>query len=479
MYPHNESMRKLLLLLTAYIVISLSNPQQVFAGIRVDIGSALEALSQIDINAQMAGGEIQSGLNAGTLCQLVTPPTPTGKYSCQTALGITSEQSAVGMVNNGIVTLYKYQPADTGAYIADVAGNIGIVTPAYAQTIGGIGFSGLAPLLPIWKSLRNIAYALLIIVMVIIGFMIMFRRKIDPRTVVTVQNALPRIILTLILITFSYAIAGLMIDFMYLAIGLAYVALGAYDYTGAFTSISNDSFPHIATQMLGLGISALDDIYYLVGGTISGIVNAPSGLLEGSGIVATIIGGALSGVSALPLIGIGIGATLLPAIIVALIILFAMLRVFFMLLTAYMQVLISVLFAPLQIMLGALPGNGSFGNWLRGLIANLSVFAVTAILIALAIKIGATAVGPQAQDQQLWTPPGISGHAGKSFAGLIGLGIMLVIPSIVAAMKEALKAKPIAPIGPSIFLGPITSGIGAVQQGVSFMGSLRLLNPKR
>jgi len=52
------------------------------------------------------------------------------------------------------------------------------------------------------------------------AFMIMFRVRISPQTVITVQSALPKIIFTLILITFSYAIAGFLIDLMYVVIGI-------------------------------------------------------------------------------------------------------------------------------------------------------------------------------------------------------------------------------------------------------------------
>jgi hypothetical protein len=48
--------------------------------------------------------------------------------------------------------------------------------------------------------------------MVVVGFMIMFRSKIGGQTLVTLGNFLPGVITSLILITFSFAIAGLLID---------------------------------------------------------------------------------------------------------------------------------------------------------------------------------------------------------------------------------------------------------------------------
>ena len=86
--------------------------------------------------------------------------------------------------------------------------NVGITQPVYAQ---GIGFSALTPTLQVWKAFRNLSYFLFIIIFIVVGFMIMFRAQINPQTVVTVQAALPKIVVTLIMITFSYAIAVLLL----------------------------------------------------------------------------------------------------------------------------------------------------------------------------------------------------------------------------------------------------------------------------
>lgn len=116
------------------------------------------------------------------------------------------QQSAVSELNNYIASIYMHPPASSYAFVNDVGQTLGFIPKqAYAQ---GIGFTTLSPLLPIWKVFRNIAYALLAIIMMVVGFLVMFRKKIDPKTVVTVQNALPKIVVSLILITFSYAIVG-------------------------------------------------------------------------------------------------------------------------------------------------------------------------------------------------------------------------------------------------------------------------------
>ena len=124
---------------------------------------------------------------------------------------------AVGATSDLIASLYANPPASSAYYLADLGQRLNLTQPVYAQ---GIGFPGLNPLLDLWKAARNVAYTFFIFIFLIIGFAIMFRAKINPQTVVTIQSAIPKAVVALILVTFSYAIAGLMIDLMYLVIGL-------------------------------------------------------------------------------------------------------------------------------------------------------------------------------------------------------------------------------------------------------------------
>src|SRR3989338_8030073 len=125
--------------------------------------------------------------------------------------------TALGTITLAMDTLYAHPPASGVMYAYDLLQNAGLAKPAYAQ---GIGFAGLTPFLSFWKTSRNIAYAVLIIIMVAIGFMIIFRMKIDPKTVISVQAAIPKIVLTVIIITLSYPIVGFFIDIMYLAMAI-------------------------------------------------------------------------------------------------------------------------------------------------------------------------------------------------------------------------------------------------------------------
>ena len=146
-------------------------------------------------------------------------------------------------VSNAIAALFN-PPASAQTYLADVMESAHIIPKAQAQ---GLGFSALDPILNVWKIFRNVAYLFFVIIFLIAGFMIMFRQKISGQAVVTAQQALPGVIVALIFVTFSYAIAGFLIDLMYL---LMYLMIGMFQPTGGTSWISKDIFRATADVLL-------------------------------------------------------------------------------------------------------------------------------------------------------------------------------------------------------------------------------------
>jgi len=169
--------------------------------------------------------EVMSSLT----CQLVgiDPTTPskqclgvdqkTGKIGFLPAGNLEKKQigGAIGGMNNLIAALYT-PPIHTSDYFQNLAQKFGISKQTYAQT-GGKGFTGLQPLMGLWTSFRDIVYTLLVIVFIVIGIGVMLRLKIDPRTVMSIQNQIPKFIVGLLLVTFSFAIAGFLVDLMWVS----------------------------------------------------------------------------------------------------------------------------------------------------------------------------------------------------------------------------------------------------------------------
>ena len=139
----------------------------------------------------------------------------------------------------------------------------------------------------------NLAYLFFVIVMIIAGFMIMFRHKIGGQAMVTLGNVLPNVIIALVVATFSFAIAGLIIDFGGLIIGLI---VDVFDLSDTATSIAGfgNLFSNVFTGgvkmatlisgiggALGLGgiLGGVGGLGALLGGPVAWIVGAAVGAL--------------------------------------------------------------------------------------------------------------------------------------------------------------------------------------------------------
>lgn len=363
--------------------------------------------------------------------------------------------SVLAHAGSAMAQIYLTPPANLALWIRSTGEDLGFYPKrAYAQ---GVGFAGLSVLLPIWKQMRNIAYMVLAIVIVAIGFLVMFRKKIDPKTVVTVQSALPNIIVTLILITFSYAIAGILIDLMYLVMGVSVAAIvSASGGTLTMDAVGKYMNGNFGTVVLSMGenwLRSADDIIAMTGFGYGGL--ATGGILGAIALAASAPGVA----------AIAIAAPILGVLIVFLALLFAIARVLFLLVGAYIQIIIGVIFAPVQLAFGALPGSTSFESWLKNMIANLAVFPVTAIMLVISRMLVSFAQNPMGGGTAVWGPPLLAPSGGSAgLGGLIGIGVMFTIPSIAAQIKESLKAKPAVQAGVGAILGPVGQGGAQILQ---------------
>ena len=367
------------------------------------------------------------------------------------------QNSVMGTMSNSIAFLYT-KPATTSDFIAYYGEKLAIVKPANAQ---GIGFAGLSPLLPLWRVFRNIAYFFLILVLVAVGFMIMFRRKIDPRTVISVQNALPRIILAVILIAFSYAIVGLMIDLMYLVIVLSVAVISTAvpqaNLSQLVSFYTGGNLWSLGGAVFTTGTKSVDELSNMLGGALGNqattlVISAILGKAVGlKGGILSLLGGEWAAAQ---------GYNPLVLLFVWLALLFAFIRILFALVNAYIQIIVSLIFGPLQIMFDAIPNTNAFSAWFRNLLANLAVFPLVMIMLLIATIVSDAA----ANTANLWRPPGLAGNfvgAGLSsgVAGIIALGMLFLIPDFVKAIKELLKVKPVIPVGAGAIVSPLTAPI--------------------
>jgi hypothetical protein len=356
---------------------------------------------------------------------------------------IYAPNGALGGVNKLVVSLYN-PPASGIEYIAMMKDNF-LGKPAYAQ---GIGFTHLSPLLPIWRTFRNVIYLLSSLIFVAIGLMIIFRIKINPQTVISIQNAIPRIIIALVLVTFSYAIAGLLIDFVYV-IQAFFVALlfkaGSSGEIGLTNNLfSPDLFGTIREYFSSLlNIPQSEQLYNFYNLSNPGLIKffeltkaiLPTYMLTILGsTLGAAIGGIIGALTLNPvavLVGGGSGLVIGGALIILIlqiIILISLFRFFIGLAKAYISVLLKIIIAPLEIGIGALPNSKiNFSTWIYDLVANLAIFPVSIIFIIivnLIIRNSSTIGG-------IWAPSPIAiVGAINIIPAIIGFASILLLPKL-------------------------------------------------
>jgi len=230
--------------------------------------------------------------------------------------------------------------------VYDTLGKFSIVSPVYAQD-GGFGFQSNQGLKSFWAASRNMSLILSSLIVVILGFMVMFRVKINPQTAVTVQLAIPRIALTLIGIIFSYAIASFVIDLVFLLLGFVIFFMPAEIFTDPGNRLAAFNF-FTKSDFFGM-------LMYFVSGASILI------------FIASLIS---------PVIGIIVGFLFL--IVIG--------RIFWKLTTTYFTFILAIILGPWQILFGMLPAPGGgyvggIGKWIKSLLGHAAVFVILPLMI--------------------------------------------------------------------------------------------------
>lgn len=401
------------------------------------------------------------------------------------------KRSLVGMAGSTLAYPFSNPPA-SGMYWTRVGlENAGFVPKTYAAQ--GIGFSGLQPLAPLWRLMRDTALLLIVLVVVIIGFLIMFRFKISAQTVVTLENSLPRIVIALILIVFSFPIAGFLIDLMYVVTALAVSLIasnGVHNInaanfhqnlfggnTGSLFNLVlwNSDALNIGPALFAIMPTAVNVIFRLslvgLGWFIVGKEWFPNPLGEilktGTEISSPV---RLVVSIVLALVFSVLAPILLSIIVIILTGLAVFVRIFIMIFKSYIKLLLRIIFSPMILMMDALPGRKMFSSWIKNIAGDLLAVPITVIMAMLSTII----VNLPAGSGTLWQPPFIYTEPARAIYVLVGMGMLYAIPTIHKMAKQfiGIKEQP-SGLGLGLFLG----GVGGVgQQGMGVLSKFTTLS---
>lgn len=391
--------------------------------------------------------------------------------------------------------IFADRPLSGVTYVKEKLHNFSLVPVAHAQTAGaGFGFDALAPVQEMWRGVRDISFALFVIAAIVLSFMIMFRLKISPQVVVSIQSAIPKLIIALILVTFSYAIAGFLVDLMYVVIGLLSLMMkpliGTSIPTAAIFRVLTTGQP--TTANVNIGFLGLGIVYLMLFSLIFLVL-----LIANLGIVASALTvgaiGFLTGVAPILIV-----IFILIAVIVVLMVIWYFVKVFWSLLKAFAMVIILTIIAPLEIVLGVVLPNMGFGTWVKSYISNLGVFVVTGALVLLSFvflftgaNIGISATGANFNTLSQFVfggaitsafnsnagsaswPPLLGGGNNNYMVGLLFVGVSFVVFTLIPKANEVaqglMSGKPVAygsGIGEAMG-GPASFVAGAAMGGLN------------
>ena len=388
--------------------------------------------------------------------------------------------------------IFADRPISGISYVKNIIRKLDPVTEVHAQTTG-YGYTVLTVIRPLWGLTRNFSFFLFVIVTIVFAFMIMLRVKLSPQLVISVQSALPKIVISLILVTFSFAIAGFMIDLIYVIMGV---------FSAMMSSFIPTNFLKVAEGKI---------IFAFINGSIP--------LLQDGGIaiffyfIAYIILFFVAAVVALlaSVSGFHISSTLFSllliifTIILLLILIVSTVRVIFMLFKNLAAVYGLIIIAPLQITMGTLFPQSGFSSWLKKLFSKLLVFPLTGIFIyisffllgysmatsvygaicnnglmsilkpVLRLELGLISkfTGIEFFDPantldfcNAWGPPMLGNPASATAIAflLMSVGIIMMIPKISEAIESFMAGKEFAGTGIGEALGPFSGVASGVQK---------------
>lgn len=273
--------------------------------------------------------------------------------------------------------LLSPRPISGVGYVVSTIKKFNPVKDAFAQE--GVGYTGLSPVRGLWRGVRDLVYFLTIFLVIALAFMIMFRVKLGPQTVVTVQSAIPKVAITLVLVTFSYAIAGFMLDLVYIVIGLISIA---FAHSGMFITGQNWLyFFNYLTVGPGIGVNSP-----ILGGEVAFGIGFAGIMLQYaitffiSLLIALFSAGGILSLIPGPHWGLPIALAFIATALLEIALLFIFIKIIVLLFRTFVSIIFLVIFAPIQIALGIITPNFGFSGWLKNLIAKLAVFPTVGVL---------------------------------------------------------------------------------------------------
>lgn len=382
-------------------------------------------------------------------------------------------------ISNTIGTMYESKPVDNGYYASNIIDNINPIqsvqaqattTSTTSQNIVPTGRSILNIIANVHSAVLNFVFIIYAFVFIIIAFAIMLRQKLSGSAYVSVINSIPRIIISLILVIFSYPIAAAVIDLGYLSMNVLYDStvnsitwnfktsdtdatgtnMKLKDFTGTIKGVKKDDFVkelaptspsmnvfqvfgHADVGNIAASGSSIELAPMNLGsGTMAGFASALGKMFQG------LLGASFNAVSGDASSGVNVALSPIIVLVISVAALFAAFKLFFALLKEFLNILFYPLAAPIMFALYAMPGNDKMiSNWFKTYIGSIAVFVA---IYGLFLMIVMLANGVVLTGSNSWNPflvgflntPTIG-----ALSSLIAYGLFIISPQIPEMVKKA------------------------------------------
>ncbi|MBI2357189.1 hypothetical protein HYV12_04030 [Candidatus Dojkabacteria bacterium] len=320
------------------------------------------------------------------------------------------KQGLIGFTSDATLALYKNQPN------INIPNHLAMEwVPGYDQSVRSTiaatdGYDLLTSIgiADIWESTRMLAYVFFVVILMAAGFMIMFRQKIGGQLMISVFNTLPGVIIGLVAVTFSFAIVGLALNLGMLLVNVV----------GNFLDPSGQNLLSVSGPFSLLSFKNIEGFITTPAGGFT--MGASTIMAVITGALAFVWGGMTTGGTA---IVAGVVAFLVVLILVACIVLWASVKVYITVLTAYVGIILDTVMGPLYLVASALPGKGYIGgDWFKRVLRNTLSFPLVFFFINLGGYILAT-------DISFAFPAGLVGETAGSVDAALnsGVGILMKV----------------------------------------------------
>lgn len=352
-----------------------------------------------------------------------------------------TQDGAFAFLGSSTSYMYNTPGVTTGEYFAYLKSNAGFVSSVYAAgaTQSMDGFTALSLILNLWEWARNLAYLAMALVIIVVAFFILIGGKMG-QAEVTVVNAIPRIIIVTLLITFSYSIAALIIDIM---------NIGLYTVTDSFFGSSGPGSYYVANSVNN-ELDSTNDVtaygpnfsLFGIGKTLdlSGVAsqtNLPGGfgtISAGGGLPAATIGALTDMINGI----LSAGNNIIIQFIVSIMVLITSIKIFIAIAKSYITLILMPVAAPFMFLFGALPGRtGMITGWFKHMFSAIMTFITFYIGFCFIYYLSQLVLNNGNLSNM--TPPLVgTGASSNFFADMAPIFLFFALPSITTAVEGAL-----------------------------------------